>query len=85
MAVLSDSDRTATWAELMSEWSNARESVAITKADLRAAVDAIDAWLNGNATSANAAIPQPARGALTAAQKARLLMFVVRRRYLSGA
>lgn len=85
MAVLSDGDRSATWAELMQEWSSAREPVALTKADLRAAVDAIDTWLNDNAASANAAIPQPARGALTTAQKARLLMFVVRRRYLSGA
>lgn len=85
MAVLSDSDRGATWAELMQEWSNVREPVGVTKADLRAAIDAIDTWLNGNAASANSAIPQPARGALTAAQKARLLMFVVRRRYLSGA
>lgn len=85
MAVLSDGDRSATWAELMQEWSNAREAVGITKTDLRAAVDAIDTWLNDNAASANAAIPQPARGALTTAQKARLLMFVVRRRYLSGA
>lgn len=85
MAVLSDNDRTETWAELMREWSNAREPVSVTKADLRAAVDAIDTWLNDNAASANTAIPQPARGALTTAQKARLLMFVVRRRYLSGA
>lgn len=70
MAELSTGDRAETWAELMQEWSNAREAVGITKADLRAAVDAIDAWLNANAASANTAIPQPARSALTTTQKA---------------
>ena len=58
MAVLSDNDRAATWAELMQEWSSAREPVGLTKADLRAAVNAIDTWLNDNAAAANAAIPQ---------------------------
>lgn len=85
MAILSDSDRAATWAELMQEWNSVREPVALTKADLRAAVDAIDTWLNDNAASANSAIPQPARAALTATGKALLLVHVVRRRYLSGA
>jgi hypothetical protein len=57
------------------------EPVSITKAQLRAAVDAADQWADDNASAYNQAIPQPARGALTAAQKARILMFVVRRRY----
>ena len=85
MAVLSDNDRSETWAELMREWSNAREPVALTKADLLAAVVAIDTWLNDNATSANTAIPQPARGALTTTQKALLLIHVARKRYVKGA
>ena len=85
MAVLSDNDRAATWAELMQEWSSAREPVGLTKADLRAAVNAIDTWLNDNAAAANAAIPQPARGALSATQKALLLTHVIRKRYVKGA
>lgn len=85
MAALSDSDRRATWAELMQEWSLLRESVAITKTDLRSAIDAIDAWVDANAASFNSAIPQPARGALTATQKAKLLLFVVRKRFEKGA
>lgn len=68
----------------MQEWSNNGETVALTKADLRAAVNAIDTWLHSNAADLNAALPQPARGALTTAQKARLLQFVVARRYLTG-
>jgi hypothetical protein len=78
MAVLSDALRRAIWQEFMQV--NA-ESVGITKVDLRAAVDAIDAWIDANATSMNTAIPQPARGALTAAQKARLLAMVALKRY----
>lgn len=81
MAVLSDADRAAEWAELMRDLSAAGEPCAVTKADLRAALNAADTWVDDNAASFNAAIPQPARGALTASQKARLLMRVVRRRY----
>lgn len=86
MAVLGEQDRAGLWAELMAELSAEREPVAgLTKTDLRAAVDAIDSFLSTNAAAINAAIPQPARGALSAAQKARLLVAVVRRRYLAGA
>lgn len=85
MAVLSDTDRAALWAELMRELSADGESISITKADLRAAVNAVDAFLSDNASAINSAIPQLARSSLTTAQKARLLMFVVRWRYLSGA
>lgn len=72
MAELTSGQRQELWAELMRELSNDRETVGVTKADLRAAVDALDTWLNSNAATINAAIPQPARSALTAAQKARL-------------
>jgi hypothetical protein len=85
MAVLSDNDRTDVWAELMRELSTDHETISITKADLRAAVNAIDVFLNDNAAAINTAIPQPARGALSASQKARLLVFVVRKRYITGS
>jgi molybdopterin-guanine dinucleotide biosynthesis protein len=81
MAVLPDNERLALWADLMREMSAAGEAVSITKADLRAALNAADAWADSNAASYNTAIPQPARNALTARQKARLLMYVIRRRY----
>ena len=84
MATLTTDQRRALWAELMQELSRDGQTVAITKADLRAAVDALDTWLDTNAATINTAIPQPARGALTTAQKARLLMFVVRARYAGG-
>lgn len=85
MAVLSDNARTETWADAMRQLSDAREPVGITKPDLRAAINALDDFLNTNASAINSAIPQPARGTLTTAQKARLLMLVIQRRYVDGA
>lgn len=78
MAVLADAERAAVQALWMR--LNA-ESCGITKADLRAAVDALDAFLDTNAATINSAIPQPARGALSSAQKARLLSLVAMRRF----
>ena len=83
MAVLPDNDRLAVWAQYMRESKDPHG--AVTKADLRAAVNAIDAFLDTNAAAINSAIPQPARGVLTTAQKARMLMFVIQRRYVAGA
>jgi hypothetical protein len=57
------------------------EACSVVKADLRAAVDALDTFLDTNATAINNAIPQPARGALSTAQKARLLAYVAMRRW----
>lgn len=85
MANLSDNDRRDVWADLMADISRDRESISISKTELRAAVDAIDAWMSTNAASLNAAIPQPARGALSASAKARLLTAIVRKRYVQGA
>lgn len=85
MAVLADADRSEVWAEYMREMSGNAEATPLTKADLRAAVNALDDFLGGNATAINNAIPQPARGALTTAQKARLLVYVIRQRYIKGA
>jgi len=60
MAVLGDSERFEVWAQVMRE----QPMPGITKPELRAAVNALDTWLNDNAAAANAALPQPARGAL---------------------
>ena len=78
MAVLSEADRRDVWAGYMS--ANTEEGL-ILKPDLRVAMDAIDAWVDANAASFNTAIPQPARGILSARQKARLLAMVIQRRF----
>jgi len=53
----------------------------VRKPDLDAAIAAIDGWIDANAASFNAAIPQPARGQLTALQKAQLFMLIARARF----
>lgn len=82
MAVLSDGERQGLWAAWMRE--NRSPVGSLTKAQLRAAVDAIDNWVEDNATSFNQAIPQPARSVLTAKQKIDLFLYVVRRRFEVG-
>ena len=86
MALLSDGDLNDLHIAFEDEqFSKLRAQTSLSRADIRAAVDALDSFLESNASSINNAIPQPARGSLTAAQKARLLVFVVEKRYLSGA
>jgi hypothetical protein len=78
MALLSIADRAEIVADIM---RTAECPGAVTKSDLRAAIDAIDAWVDGNAAPFNSSIPLPARTALTARQKAALLTWVVGRRF----
>lgn len=81
MAVLSDSDRAAVNADLNRAISQLKQDVTITKSDLRAAVNALDDFLNTNAAAINNALPTAAKNGLTVQQKALLLMAVVARRY----
>jgi hypothetical protein len=84
MPALSEADREAIWQEIISK-NREGEIDSLNHADLRAAIDAADDWVIANAASFNTALPQPVRGILTAAQKALLLSYVVRRRWLMGA
>lgn len=84
MAILSDADRRDLWAQYMRDISDLREPCAINKTDLRAALDAMDQWVSDNQASFNAAIPLPARTALTSSQKARGLMLVISKRFVKG-
>lgn len=56
------------------------ELPAITKPDILAAVNALDDWLDANVSTINAAIPQPARAALSPAQKYELFGYILMRR-----
>ena len=86
MAVLTNEQRAEEWATFMSDLSGAEESTGtLGKDDIRAVIDALDAFMEAHASDVNAAIPQPARGIMTAAQKARALTRVVYRRYIEGA
>mgnify|MGYP003655848772 CR=1 FL=1 len=83
MAVLAEADRKEIWAEFMRQPDGV--IAGLTKAELRAAVDALDDYFNTNAAAINTAIPQPARGALTTVQKAKLAKAVLTQRYIKGS
>lgn len=57
-----------------------RWGYSITKAELRAVIDAMDDWFDANVASLNGAIPLPQRTVLTAADKALLLSLIAQRR-----
>ena len=81
MAAMSNNDRAELHAELM---RGLLPAAGMLKADLRAAVNGLDGYIESAAAAINSAIPQPARGALTTSQKARLLALVVLKRYDKG-
>lgn len=81
MAILSDADKKSIWVEYMEDISSESEEITIGKSDLRAAIDAIDQWVDDNQASFNAAIPLPARTELIAKAKAALLVYVVNKRW----
>ncbi len=85
MAELISDDRKIIWSAYMDDLSSRRESITLTKLELRAAVDAVDTWINDNQASFNSAIPNPARTNLMANQKAELLLYIVKKRYEIGA
>lgn len=78
--VMTSPERAACTTAFMRELSRVAEACGITKAQLRAAIDAADQWCDDNATSFNTAIPLPTRTILTTAQKTKLLTYVLRRR-----
>ena len=82
MAVLPDVDRALVSGRWQRDVSARRQAfVGVTKADILAAVAAIDGWVDSNTSAFNTAIPQPARSNLTSQQKAELLLYVVQRRF----
>lgn len=78
MAALIDADRVSLWAKFM---SSALTTGSLTKTELRAAINAADDYADSIAAAYNAALPQPARGALSAKEKAALLVYVISKRF----
>lgn len=77
MAQLPDADRVRVWRGLMRWWSNLREPLAsLSKADLQAAMNATDTWIDDNQVSYNNALPEPAKTELTQSQKTLLFCAV---------
>lgn len=77
MAVIPTNERAAVTASIM------RDPLCpgtVTKAQLRAAVDAADQWADDNAAAFNTALPAAFRNNATAKEKALLLMYVISKR-----
>ena len=77
MALLPDLDRDRVWRWFMRQTP---DPCPVNKTDLRAAVNAVDAWIESNSAAFNTALPQPFRGAATANQKTLILCWVAMRR-----
>ncbi len=77
MAVLPELDRARALIGLMRQ---EQISGNYSKADLRAALDATDAWIEANQSSFNVALPQPFRNQATLADKTLLFCYVALRR-----
>jgi hypothetical protein len=84
MAAMGDTDRADVTAESQRTLSARREAMALSKADLRAAINAADDWVDSNKVSFNNALPAAAQAGLTNAQKAELLVWVVSKRWELG-
>ena len=77
MAELTTEDRQRVWRGLVRYWSNLRETLgAFSKADLLAAVNDTDAWIEDNQVSFNAALPNPFKAQATLTQKTLLFCCV---------
>lgn len=80
---LTDNQRRRIWAYFMRAASTRQELIGTTlnKTQLREAVDAIDDWIDLNATSFNNALPNPAKTQLTTKQKYELFSSVLTLKY----
>lgn len=81
MAILTEAQRDAVWADFQRQRSEARAPIAVNKTQGRAVVGAVDDWVETVLASFNAAIPSAARAALSAREKAELLYKVMRARF----
>jgi hypothetical protein len=77
MAVMAETERDRTFRQLMREIPG---TMPLLKAELRAAIDATDSWIDNNQASYNTALPVAARNGLTLTQKTFLFCFVAMRR-----
>jgi hypothetical protein len=76
MAVLTDEQRTQVHVGLMRYTSRLLQSVNLTKAELRTAINDTDQWIQDNGASYNSALSAAAQANLTSAQKTILFCVV---------
>lgn len=85
MATLSEGARQEIWRKLMKQWSKDHTPTSLLAVEVKAAVDAVDQWIDDNAVSYNNALPAAAKAAMSAGEKARLLSMVALARFTGGA
>lgn len=85
MALMTDAQRTEVWAELMRQPA-AQVPPAVLKTELRQIVDAVDQFLDANATVINNGIAalEPAWNKLSTSHKAVVFSWVVLQRFVRG-
>lgn len=81
MAALPDLDRAAVWAQFMARMKPENRAGPMTKADFRAAINAVDAWWSDNAVAVNNVFPTAAKAALTNVEKIGVFAYVALKRY----
>lgn len=81
---LTEQQRQDASAEFQRDESQDRMSISGFKADVKILMDSLDDYLESNQLLINQAIPLPQRSRFTTRQKARALIYVVRKRYLGA-
>jgi len=71
---------TRAWRDMLDAVGAEAIPTKFIKPDLKAAVEAADAWADANATSYNTALPVPFRTSASASEKALLLAYVCLKR-----
>lgn len=81
MAAMSNADRiTAARNWVQRIFVEAGQTANMDGPAIKAAVDAVDDWVDANQTSFNTALPEPFKSTANLAQKSLLLAYVVMRR-----
>ena len=85
MAVLTDQQRIDVRRSFSQALSDIFEPLGLTKAEIKAAVNATDQWISDNKAAFNAALPEPAKSLLNASQKTRMFTLVAEKRFMEDA
>lgn len=81
MALTDEDLKVALRSYIQTAYTQMGDIATLTTADIKAAAQALDTWLDDNAATINSILPQPFRGTATPGQKALILAFTALRRY----
>ena len=81
---LSEPERELVFLNVEEDYSKNRIPTSLSRQDLRAAVAAIDDWIDANLASFVAALPQAVRDGTTTRQKVRMFQHAIAKRWEVG-